>query len=189
MLYIITGGSGSGKSEYAENLAVSRYQRTDKPGKLYYIATMDSRDEESCRRIERHRKLRDGKGFITVECSVKLEELTAGVRDVVLLEDLSNLLANEMYLEHGRMKTRDDEIFCRLEQIILLPVLQLEKQAGCVIIVTNEVFSDGMEYDMETGLYVHLLGMLNQRLAECADGVAEVVCGIPVWHKGQEPCR
>lgn len=179
MLYLITGGSGSGKSEYAENLAVGC------KGDLYYFATMSSKDEESRKRIKRHRMQRAGKGFTTVECPVALEQNTVGEKDVILLEDLSNLLANEMYLEAGRIKIRSgEEAFNQMEQAVLNPLLQLEKQAACVIIVTNEIFSDGAGYDEETTLYLRLLGTLNQRLAQAADGVVEVVCGIPLWQKG-----
>lgn len=194
MLYIITGGSGSGKSEYAENLAVDLFQGSSKRqngtgrdfGKavLYYLATMYPYDEESRQRIERHQIQRAGKGFTTKECPVKLEQVNAKEGDVLLLEDLSNLLANEMYLESGRIKARH---VCRtqsqLEQAILFPLLDLEKQAGNVIIVTNEIFADGVEYDEEAKWYIGLLGQINQKLAGAADGVIEVVCGIPLWHK------
>lgn len=205
MLYLIAGGSGSGKSEYAENLAVQLFRDSTREqnmlatskkskscescqtGTLYYVATMHSYDEESVQRIERHQTQRAGKGFTTIECDVMLERMNAGVRDIILLEDLSNLLANEMYLESGRIKARnDDDVFCQLEQAVFHPVMQLEKSAACVIIVTNEIFSDGLEYDGETKLYMNLLGNLNQRLGGMADGVVEVVCGIPVWHKGVE---
>lgn len=210
MLYIVTGGSGSGKSEFAENLAVGWFQKNHQKadeedisvecnackktssGILFYIATMHSSDEESLKRIERHRKQRAGKGFTTVECDVRLDRMEAGSEDVILLEDLSNLLANEMYLESGRMKSLQpgqlnaaSDSDRQMEEAILSPILQLEKQASCVIIVTNEIFSGDAEYDAETNGYIHMLGILNQRLAEAADGVVEVVCGIPVWHKGK----
>lgn len=203
MLYLITGGSGSGKSEYAENLAVQMFRKSvrrenilvlskeSKPceaypiSTLYYLATMHSYDKETHKRIERHQAQRAGKGFTTIECDVRLEQIKAAGGDIILLEDLSNLLANEMYLDSGRIKPlNDSNAFCQLERAVLNPVLQLEKSAGCVIIVTNEIFSDGLEYDEDMKLYIKLLGILNRRLGETADGVVEVVCGIPVWNKG-----
>ena len=74
MLAVITGGSGSGKSEYAERVATSLAKRDGLP--LYYIATMRPFGEEGKRRVERHRKLRAGKGFETIECYVNLKEQT-----------------------------------------------------------------------------------------------------------------
>ena len=61
MLALVTGGSGSGKSAWAEDLVLSLGE-----GRRIYIATMYPFDEESHRRIERHRKMRAGKGFETV---------------------------------------------------------------------------------------------------------------------------
>ena len=52
-----------------------------------------------------------------------------------------------------------------------------------MVIVTNEVAMDGILYDPETMEYIRLMGLLNQRLAEMADQVVEVVYGIPVWLK------
>lgn len=62
MITLVTGGSGSGKSAYAEDVAVSA-EGTEK----YYIATMQIYDAEGERKVERHRKLRAGKGFTTIE--------------------------------------------------------------------------------------------------------------------------
>ena len=61
MLRLIIGGSASGKSEYAERLVCSL------PGKRIYVATMEPFGEEGRERIARHRKLREGKGFVTAE--------------------------------------------------------------------------------------------------------------------------
>ena len=70
MLHLIIGGSGSGKSEYAENQAVLLSKKEDLS--LYYIATMKPFGEEGKRRVERHRRLRSGKGFFTIEHYVNL---------------------------------------------------------------------------------------------------------------------
>ena len=188
MLYLITGGSGSGKSEYAEKVAADRFRLLEGKGQLYYVATMYPYDEESHKRIERHRRMRNGKGFVTVECFSHLEQVKAGKQDVILLECMSNLLANEMYLEQGRIKGNGNEAGEQMKAAILKPVLQLEKTAGGVVVVTNEVFSDGMEYEEETEKYCNLLGGINRQLGESADCVVEVVCSIPVRRKGEMPC-
>lgn len=188
MLYLITGGSGSGKSEYAEKLAEDRHKNKFPEGKLYYVATMYPFDEECLKRIEKHRKMRKEKGFATIECYCGLEQVAAGSQDVVLLECMSNLLANEMYQEEGRIKDRGDASVAKAEEAILKPVFELAKQAGCVVIVSNEVFSDGVQYDRETELYLKLLGRINQGIAAGADGVIEVVCSVPVYGKGERVC-
>lgn len=179
MIHLITGGSASGKSAYAEQTAVSA--DTDK---RYYIATMQPWGEEGRRRVEKHRAMRAGKGFETIECYDHLGEveltgnscLTGSVlpkqRVTVLLECMSNLAANEQFEIGGT----DDEILGR----ILEGIHHLQKQAEHIIIVTNEVFSDGGSYDQETVRYLALLGRINQRLAAMADRVTEVVYGIPI---------
>ena len=63
MFTLVTGGAASGKSEYAESLAMRL------PGRRIYLATMRPADPESLARINRHRRLRQGRGFDTLERS------------------------------------------------------------------------------------------------------------------------
>ena len=63
MFHVITGGSGSGKSAYAEEKILELGQAP-----RIYIATMYPFDQESHLRIARHRKMRAEKEFETVEC-------------------------------------------------------------------------------------------------------------------------
>ena len=94
MFILVTGGSGSGKSEFAENIAMKL------GGKMLYVATMKPYDDECLKRIERHRKMRDGKGFRTVECYTDLSEITESA-DTILLECMSNLTANVMFSDNN----------------------------------------------------------------------------------------
>ena len=96
MFTLVIGGAASGKSEYAESLLLGR------PGPRYYLATMEPAADGECRaRIERHRALRAGKGFATIERAVDLRGLALPARGDVLLEDLGNLAANELYSPAG----------------------------------------------------------------------------------------
>ncbi len=179
MFYVITGGSASGKSQYAEKLASSFEDRKH----LYYVATMypysdgDERDSETEKRIKRHRDMRADKGFITIEKYTDIGELTFGGDDVVLLECMSNLLANEMYLPQGNVNDKTD-----LQTRIIEPLIGIASQVKALIVVTNEIFSDvGMsEYDESTRSYIANLGFINCALAGKADKTIEVCCGIPV---------
>lgn len=187
MLYLVTGGSGSGKSEYAENLAVQLRERLGpEAGGLYYVATMYSYDRECDKRIARHRLMRRDKGFSTIECYCGISRVQAGRKDVLLLECMSNLLANEMYLRSGGIKDRGDKAEEQLEEIVVKPLLKLARQAGELVVVTNEVFSDGVRYDPESEKYRALLGKVNAMLAAQAAVVTEAVFTIPIIHKGEE---
>ena len=170
MLILVSGGSASGKSKYAEDLAA----RTP-PGERIYVATMRVWDEESRRRVERHRAMRAGKGFRTEERPVHLDHMPVPAGSVVLLEDLSNLTANEWFGPEGPEGA---------EARVLSGVRRLKEAAACMVVVTNELFSDGVAYDKETADYLAALTRLNAAVAAEADRVYEVVCGIPVCWKG-----
>ena len=60
---LVIGSAASGKSAYAESLCLGH------DGPRVYLATMEPFEEEGARRIARHRALREGKGFSTLECS------------------------------------------------------------------------------------------------------------------------
>lgn len=170
MLILVSGGSGSGKSEFAEGLVVSAGLK-----ERVYLATMQVWDQESVRRVERHRAMRAGKGFATLECPTGLERLEVPPGSAVLLEDLSNLSANEYF------SSQRDGAFDR----VLAGVEKAAARAGLLVVVTNELYSDGVRYDPETAAYLELLARLNRAIAARAGGVYEVVCGIPVaWKEG-----
>ena len=103
MLHVVTGGSGSGKSAYAETELLRLAKQNN--CKKYYIATMEPFGEETLKKIERHREMRKDKGFDTLECYVNLKGTAETMTDrpAVLLECMSNLTANELYDEAGNM--------------------------------------------------------------------------------------
>ncbi|HJC15937.1 MAG TPA: bifunctional adenosylcobinamide kinase/adenosylcobinamide-phosphate guanylyltransferase [Candidatus Fusicatenibacter intestinigallinarum] len=171
MMHLITGGSGSGKSAYAEAqiLALNGECRV-------YLATMYPYDEESRQRIARHRKMRAEKNFTTVECYRDLEKTEIPEHADVLLECMSNLTANEMFWPEGAGSDTEEQILRGVEW--------LRRKARNLVIVSNEIFSDGCEYDSGTKEYQRTLGKINCRLAELADRVTEVVYGIPLEVKG-----
>jgi len=175
MFYLVTGGSAGGKSEYAEALAVRLAQEVG-VGRLIYLAAMKPYGDEGQRRIARHRKLRAGKGFMTVEsalCDTEILKEQLGGDCVVLLEDLMNLTANELY---DRREAAQEAVFTRVMEYIC----HIRSAAAHLIAVTGDVFSDGIGYDEETGRYTELLGNINRSAAAQADRVWEVVCGIPI---------
>lgn len=177
-MILVTGGSGSGKSAYAEERLLSQTGCIH-----YYIATMQVFGEEGRKKVERHKKMRQGKGFLTVERQTDLGGLLLSGQGekAVLLECLSNLTANEMFAD-GRTDTDTESLGKRL----LSDIKALSAQCRELVIVTNEIASDGEVYEAETMEYIRLLGWLNVHLAHLADEVVEVVYGIPVVLKKRE---
>lgn len=96
MIVFVIGGSGSGKSAYAEKRLLAMEAE-----KKHYIATMRVFDEEGKKRVEKHRTMRRGKGFLTIEKPIDLGEIALDAGDAWMLECVSNLLANEMFTEDG----------------------------------------------------------------------------------------
>lgn len=176
MFCMISGASGSGKSEYAENEAVKLASNDNT--ELVYIATMIAFDEEARAKIKRHRIMRKDKGFKTIECFYGLKDVKLDSKCTVLLDCMSNLVANEMFDENGAGQQTVLEVIKGIDNILT--------QCKNLVVVTNEVFSDGCEYDEGTLRYIDYLGIVNQKMAKRADVVTEVVYGIPVCYKACE---
>ena len=170
MIVLVTGGSGCGKSTWAEKLIASLPME-----KRVYIATMQVYDDESVQRVARHRAQRADKGFRTIECEKDLASAQIEEGSIVLLEDLVNLMANEMF-DGGNVER-------------IVPALHdLTKKCRHLIMVTNDVFSDGLEYAESTQKYIRQLAQINNEAAQMADSVVEVVYSIPIAVKGELPC-
>ncbi len=171
MKTLVIGGAGCGKSELAEALCLAY------GGQCTYLATMQGNGSEARQRITRHRALRAGKGFDTLE---RPRDLASGrlPGGTVLLECLGNLVANELFAPGRDVREARKKIESGLRAV--------EATSRHIVVVTNDVFCDGVAYSAETQDYIQLLGQCNARLADRFDQVVEVVCGIPIWHKGEE---
>lgn len=175
MLTLIMGGSGSGKSAYAEDCMTALGDSCVK----YYLATMQVFDEEGRVKIARHQSLRSGKGFLTIEQPVSIQKAAEKMQPscgkrAALLECMSNLVANEMFGAQVPHSYKD------VTETVLEGIRQLQEEVTELVIVTNNVFEDGIRYDDTTLQYMQALGMVNIGLTAIADKVVEVVVGIPV---------
>ena len=182
MMTLVLGGSGSGKSAYAEDYLL----RAAGDKKKYYIATMQIRDAEMQAKVDRHHGLRQGKGFSSIEQPTELEQAVLQMEPAgaVLLECMSNLTANEMF--SGEQPVDRQTVI----EKILRGVEALKNHADPLVIVTNNVrnrvdfFVDfkkkfcGIVYDSATMEYIEALGRINERLAAASDEVVEVTAGI-----------
>lgn len=191
-MMLVIGGSGSGKSAYAEQMTDFLFKENNAPGmsapqrsivgnkRKYYLATMQVYDREGQKKVARHRELRAGKGFATVEQPTDihqaLDRMENGER-TVLLECISNLVANEMF--------SGEEINPETETVdkIMREIKVLYKGTTHLIVVSNNVFEDGNSYEESTMAYIRAMGEINQKLAAMADQVVEVVVGVPVTVK------
>ena len=170
MITLIYGGSSSGKSAYAEEYVCQSNCKN-----RYYLATMMAQDSESLQRIERHRQLRSGKDFITLEQPYDIANTIEQKEDsIILLECMSNLVANEMF--------RDGKFISQAVTVnkIIDDIKTLDSKVTQLVIVSNDVFEDGLEYDDFTKEYLRALGKINAEIAKMAEKSVEVVVGIGV---------
>ena len=205
MITLITGGSGSGKSAYAEKYICHASNEKGRKEK-YYIATMQVFDEEGQRKIDRHRRLRAGKGFITIEQPRDIKDAVSKLQSEnclktgrsALLECMSNLVANEMFPpvdasdtkeagvkkealdEPDNMRDYENTLISLVSKKVLKDVSILSENVAELVIVTNNVFEDGVCYDESTMNYIKAMGIVNRGLAAMAESVVEVVAGITV---------
>ncbi len=173
MLKLVIGGASSGKSDYAERLILKdhgEYVKEGNESELVYLATMMAWDGESVKRIKRHRNQRKDLGFHTVEQGYEIERISGSLskESAVLIEDIPNLVANEMFCAHKR----------RSEEEVINGILSLELFSYEIVAVTGNLFSDGNIYEKETDRYLRFLARVNYELAKRSEAVFEVVCGV-----------
>lgn len=180
---LVIGGSGSGKSAYAEERICQLFQTAFGESKrLYYIATMMHGGKETEKKIEKHQRARAGKGFETWEWCYDLEGQLEKVRKEdweqasVLLECTSNLLANEMYAREG--EEREPERKCPVKSVVE-GIFALKAMCHNLVVVTNDVFAESVPDTEEMKQYKKNLGEIDRILAKEADQVTEVIDGIP----------
>lgn len=174
MRVLVVGGSGSGKSAYAERLACGLSPvRT-------YVATMEGTGAEAQARIARHREQRAGLGFQTLECPRELPMCEGS--GVALLEDVGNLVANALFANDGSMKDPDEVLGCLKREL-----MDFSHSCEHAVVVGNEVGSSKTPPGEGTLAWVRLVGSLCCCLAARFDAVVEVAAGIPLVVKGRLP--
>lgn len=168
-IILITGGQRSGKSQYAESMALSL---SDNP---VYIATAHVWDEEFKERVEKHQQRR-GPQWENIE-----EERNLGsiyIYNKVALIDCLTLWATNFFFARSSENSIPDVDKC-LEEI-KAEFDKFTNQDATFIFVTNEIGNGGVSGNAIQRRFTDLLGWLNQYVAKKADEVYLTVCGIPV---------
>lgn len=168
---LITGGARSGKSQFAQKLAV------EAGGRVLFIATAEAKDEDMRLRIEAHRESRPA-GWKTLEAPLGIGGIVGqhtGEAEIVVIDCITMLVANIML--QGRGEAPAEELVLKEIKALINKMDELETT---FILVSNEV-GLGLVPDNELGRrYRDCLGRVNQILARHTDEVYLMVAGIPI---------
>lgn len=158
---LVLGPNSSGKSLFAEGLAV------ESGTPRLYLATMVPHTQDNLKRIEKHRIQRQEKGFSTIEIPWNLDQLTIASDAVVLLEDMTNLLANGIFDHH-------QDAAEALRQIKVLAA----RCRKLIIVSIAGLINDN--YTGETADYIDGINRMNEQLSLIAETVYEMQDGKSV---------
>lgn len=159
---LITGGQRSGKSNYAQQLALSL---SDNP---VYLATSRTWDEEHRRRIERHQADR-GEEWTNIE-EEKLLSLHNLTDRVVLVDCVTLWTTNFFFDNNSDVELSLSQIKDEFDELIL--------QDAQFIFVTNEIGLGGTSENKVQRMFTDLQGWVNQYIASLSDEVYLMVSGI-----------
>ncbi len=179
-IILITGGTRSGKSEYARKRAEIL------PGARAFVATSLPIDEEMIRRIKRHQQERLKADWHTIEEPFELAETiqTAQRFDVFLVDCLTLWISNLMYRAHQQERYLSEEDMEGKANELLRACSTIQ---GTVIFVTNEVGAGIVPENDVSRHYRDLVGRCNQVMASGANEVTLVACGLPLNLKRGKP--
>ena len=163
-IILITGGIRSGKSRYAEKLALSL---TPNP---VYMATAHVWDEEFRQRVIRHQQAR-GPEWTNIEEEKELGKHPVEGR-VVLIDCVTLWCTNFFFEDEGNVQGALEKVKTEFDR--------LTNQEATFIFVTNEIGLGGTSDNELQRKFADLQGWTNQYIAAKADEVTLMVCGIPV---------
>ena len=183
-IILCSGGARSGKSEFAEQLALSL------KGRKAYVATGQAFDDEMKDRIKKH-QLRRGKEWITFEIPLHLHknwEQIKNVSDVILIDCLTMFTSNHIFA-HGDINTQEDSN--RIESIILEELRLLLQEINnsndkTVIFVTNEIGLGIVPENRLARYFRDITGRVNREVASAANKMYLTISGVTIELKSQE---
>ena len=183
-IILCSGGARSGKSEFAEQLALSL------KGRKAYVATGQAFDDEMKDRIKKH-QLRRGKEWITFEIPLHLHknwEQIKNVSDVILIDCRTMFTSNHVFAQ-GDINTQEDAN--RIESIILEELRLLLQEINnsndkTVIFVTNEIGLGIVPENKLARYFRDITGRVNREVASTANKMYLTISGITIELKSQE---
>lgn len=177
MTVFILGGSKSGKSDFAQQVAL----KLAEGGKHYYVATLMPTNCASDQAIIlSHLGRRAGMAFETIEQGKNILSAIREPDATYLLDSVTTLFSNELYpAEKGYQLDETAAQRCANDLSTFI------KSVANAVIVSDDLFRDGMRYDDHTDTFRRHLGAVHCRLAKECDVVMEMSFGILSVIKGE----
>ena len=178
-ILLITGGQRSGKSEYAEKMALGL---SNTP---IYMATSRIWDDDFRHRVELH-KQRRGAQWTNIEEEKELSRHNVSGR--VVLIDCVTLWSTNFFFDLQNESMRSAKAASEHVERTLKELKEefdrFTDQDATFIFVTNEIGSGGVSDNETQRKFTDVQGWMNQYVAQKADEVYMMVCGIPMKVKG-----
>lgn len=168
----ITGGARSGKSTFAEKLAL------EFGAPLGYLATAQALDVEMDERVRRHRERRGGE-WNTIEEPIHLSQALArcdGQYNVLLVDCVTLWLSNLLFKYEESGESIEERIHEDLQRL----KITLQGMETPVVLVSNEVGMGIVPDNALARMFRDIAGTTNQVLATTAHEVHVVISGIPL---------
>lgn len=206
-MILVLGENDSGKSRFAERIAVHEGEER------IYLATMICATKENEERIQKHIRQRENAHFMTIESPYSVSDSPVSENSVVLLEDVSNLLANVMF-GSGNLTENNfcEECFAEIDfqkddfagndlqkngieqtaityvyRKVFDDILRLKGKCKTLIAVSISGLEPEDTYDDETNHYINSLNTLNEMLLEQSEVGIAMDCQKPHFLKGALP--
>lgn len=187
-IVMVVGGSSSGKSVFAEKMAHDLEQK--QAGYVTYVATGTIWDHEFAKRVEKHKNRRpESWGIIEEPHNLHDALANNGDNGIFLIDGIGTWVTNLMYAisPKGEEQPRDfiwnKEHEDKFAGYLKLFIEACSNFKGAIIMVADEVGMDVVPFYKEARVFRDLNGMANQQLAQYAEEVHLVVCGIPLQIK------
>lgn len=174
---LVTGGSRSGKSNFAENLL----QNNDD---VLYIATAIITDKEMEHRIKKHVDSRNGKwttyeGFFDLDKAIEKYDIDNIMLDCVTIMTTNLMFKQELDFDNMSMGEVDD-LLKNIKSEFQKLILKVKESNKNLIMVTNEVGLGLVPESKLSRIFRDIAGFINQYIASLSDEVYLICCGLPL---------
>ncbi len=174
-IILVTGGARSGKSMFAENLALKIGD-----GRAAYIATAQIFDDEMAYRVKLHKSRRQN-NWTTYETPIdadKIIKIAAENHSAILFDCVTIYISN--YICAAPNLDDTENLYAGFENLIGRLIDAAKNSSATVIFVSNEVGAGIVPENKLARIFRDMTGIANQKIAAAAENVYLTIAGLAV---------